>query len=116
MKLTRKQEQILAALRAATGCLSARELAAKLPDIDQATVYRNLDRFTKEGIVKKHVFDGSEAVYDYAEPGHHHAVCADCEKVIHFSVSDEEIIKKLDIKDFDIESVDLVVRGKCRAR
>jgi len=114
MKLTAKRKQILGALEDHHGVISARSLAGSLKDIDQATVYRNLDLFVKEGLAKKFVFDGSESVYEYAEKDHHHAVCGDCEKVIHFNVSDKHIIDSLKIKDFDIDTVELVVRGRCR--
>ncbi len=114
MKLTVKRQTILDKLKKHHGVISARDLSSQLKNIDQATVYRNLDLFVKEGLVKKFVFEGAESMYEYAMADHHHAVCSSCEKVIHFSVSDKEILKKLDIKDFDINSVELVVRGKCR--
>ena len=113
MKRTKKRQQILDALESVHGCISARALAKKISGIDQATIYRNLDLFVKEGLVKKFLFDGSEAVYESAHTNHHHAVCNDCEKVIHVDVSDKDLVRALDIKDFDIASVELVVRGSC---
>lgn len=114
MKLTEKRKELLAELKKNHECISARELAKLLPHIDQATVYRNLDLFVKEGLARKYVFDGSESVYEYAHKDHHHAVCTSCEKVIHVQVSDKDLIQKLNIKDFDVSSVDVVVRGTCK--
>lgn len=113
MRLTEKRKKILTTLKRQHGCVSARSLGKKLAGIDQATIYRNLDLFVKEGLARKFVFDGSESQYEYAQENHQHAVCNDCEKVIHFDVSDKEILKKLNIKNFDITSVELTVRGKC---
>jgi len=114
MKLTKKREQILAEMKKHHGCISARDLATKLTDMDQATVYRNLDLFVKEGVIKKFVFEGSEMMYEYAEPNHHHAVCTDCDKVLHVELSDKKILQTLDIKDFDVSSVEILVRGSCK--
>lgn len=114
MKLTAKRQELLDRVKKNKQCISARELASLVPSIDQATVYRNLDLFVKEGLVKKYVFDGTESVYEYAHENHHHAVCNDCEKVLHVSVSDKDVIKKLNIKDFDVESVELTIRGTCK--
>ncbi len=113
MKITAKRKKIIDTLQKSTQLLSARELSKSVPEIDQATVYRTLDLLVKENIAKKFVFEGTESVYEYAHANHHHAVCGDCEKVIHFHVSDKEIIKSLDIKDFDVNSVEIIVKGRC---
>jgi len=114
MKLTEKRKKILSVLGSTKGFISARALSQKVPGIDQATVYRNLDLFVKEGAVRKFLFDGAEAVYEKAEDNHHHAVCDSCEKVLHFHVSEQDILDTFQIKDFDVSSVELVVRGVCK--
>jgi len=114
MKITAKRKQIIDALEKHHNVISARDLSQQIPDIDQATVYRTLDLLVKENLAKKFVFDGTESLYEYAHADHHHAVCDDCEKVIHFNVADKKLIQSLKIKDFDIDTVELVVRGKCR--
>lgn len=114
MKLTPKRKHILDALEKKHTMISARDLAASVPEIDQATIYRNLDLFVKEGLVNKYVFDGSESVYEYAEPNHHHAVCNDCEKIRHIHAPDAKIMDLLGLSDFDPQSVQITVRGKCK--
>lgn len=114
MKLTEKRKKLLSVLGSTKGLISARALAKKVPSMDQATVYRNLDLFVKEGEVRKFLFDGTEAVYERAHDNHHHAVCDNCEKVLHFDVSKEEILKTFQVKGFDVSSVELVVRGVCK--
>lgn len=114
MKLTAKRQSILDTIKKQKNFVSARVLSQKLSHINQATVYRNLDFFVKQGLIKKFVFEGAESLYEFAHDNHHHAVCSDCETVKHFSISDREILKKLNIKDFDVDSVELIVRGRCK--
>ena len=114
MNITPKRQIILDTLKKKHSTISARELALLLPNIDQATVYRNLDLFVKEGIINKYVFDGSESVYEFAEPNHHHAVCNDCDRVIHIHAPDEQVLELLGVKDFDVQSLQVVVRGTCK--
>jgi Fe2+ or Zn2+ uptake regulation protein len=114
MKLTPKRKEIINMLKNIKNFTTARQLSNTLPHIDQATVYRTLDLLVKENLAKKFVFDGTESVYEHTHQDHHHAVCNDCEKVIHFNVSDKKVIDSLNIKDFDITSVELVVKGNCK--
>lgn len=111
--MTKKRTAILDALKAAEDLLTAAELYERLPDIDLVTVYRNLDLFSKEGIIKKLQFD-DEARYEYQKRPHHHAICTDCNRTIHFTVSEEKLAKLLPIKEFSIEGVDITVTGRCK--
>tara|TARA_B100001093_G_scaffold200978_1_gene193051 strand:- start:139 stop:438 length:300 start_codon:yes stop_codon:yes gene_type:complete len=47
-----------------------RELILKNEDIGLATVYRVLTQFEAAGMVKKHHFEGSHAVYEVIEEHH----------------------------------------------
>ncbi len=94
--------------------MSAGEIHKKVPDIDLVTVYRNLDLFVKEKMVVKVHLKDDEVQYEYQEKPHHHAVCGKCKKVIHFDVSDDKIKKILGLNNFDVEEIDLVVKGKCQ--
>lgn len=59
-------------------------------DVGLATVYRVLTQFESAGIVERHNFDGSHAVFEMARGPHHdHMVCLDSGQVIEFF--DEEI-------------------------
>lgn len=113
-RYSQKREKILETLKHSHGALSATELHKKLSGMDLTTVYRNLELFVKDGLVKKLHFGNDEAVYEYTEEAHHHAVCTDCDKVIHFSAPDQEIKKLLDLKGFNTDSIEITVRGTCR--
>lgn len=111
---SKKREQILEVLEKAHCALSAADIHKQLPAIDLTTVYRNLELFVDDGLVKKLDLDAGEAMYEFKEEDHHHAICSDCDKVIHFHASDEAILKILEIPGFQPESLELTVRGKCR--
>jgi len=111
-KLTNKQKQIMEALEGHRGALSAADIHEQVKDdMDLATVYRALDKLTEERLLKKLVLNGRKALYEYARDAHHHAVCADCDEVIHFHIDDTQLKKLVDVPGFDIQDIEIVVRG-----
>lgn len=62
-------------------------------DVGLATVYRVLTQFEAAGLVQRHHFDGSHAVFEMARGPHHdHIVCVDSGEVLEFF--DEEIERR----------------------
>ena len=110
----KKREQILNVLKQEHGALSASEIHAKLPSLNLTTIYRNLDTFVADGDVKKLQLGGNESHYEYVREPHHHAVCRECERVIHFTAPDEKIKKLLGMKDFQVDELEVTVRGTCK--
>lgn len=111
--MTEKRHRLLDVLKQNHGTLSAADIHAQLPDIDLVTIYRNLELFTREKLIKQfHLGDG-EARYEYQNEPHHHAVCTKCERVVHFVAPDEKIKKLLQIEDFTVDEIEVVVRGMC---
>jgi Fur family transcriptional regulator, ferric uptake regulator len=113
LRLTKKRQAILDVLKSEHGALSAAELHTKLPQLDLVTIYRNLDLFVKEKLVKRVMLDTSEARFEYQREPHHHALCTDCNKVIHFKALDSAIIKLLGLENFTVEDLEITVRGTC---
>ena len=109
-----KREQILAVLKKEKGALSAGAIHSKLPALDLTTIYRNLDVFVGDGEVKKLLLHGKEALYEFQDHPHHHAVCTDCNRVIHFTAPDEKIKKLLELPDFEVTELEVTVRGVCK--
>jgi Fe2+ or Zn2+ uptake regulation protein len=116
IRLTEKRKKILDVLKKHHGVFSAADLHKKIPEIDLVTIYRNLDLFTKEKMIKKVHLKDDEIQYEFQEEPHHHAVCDDCQRVIHFHLDDKKIKKLLKIKDFDIEEVEMIVKGRCKGK
>ena len=112
MRLTTKRKQILDLLQNTKAPMSATTLSECFPDMDLVTIYRNLDLFTQEGLVKRLQFD-DEALYEFQETPHHHAICENCQKMIHFSVPEKQLKKLIVLEGFDINSIDITVKGNC---
>ena len=70
-----------------------KELLNKGENIGLASVYRGLTQFEAAGIVKKHHFEGSHAVYEVIEENHEHMVDVESGKVLEFQ--DNELIERL---------------------
>jgi len=83
-----------------------KELLNKGENIGLASVYRVLTQFESAGIVKKHHFEGSHAVYEVIEENHEHMVDVETGKVLEFQ--DNELIERLDsiAKDAGYQLVD----------
>ena len=83
-----------------------RELILKNEDIGLATVYRVLTQFEAAGMVKKHHFEDSHAVYEVIEEHHEHMVCVDTGKVLEFQ--DDVLMERLNkiANDVGYEMVD----------
>jgi Fe2+ or Zn2+ uptake regulation protein len=112
-RLTKKRQAILDTLKKQSEALSAAEVHALVPEVDLATVYRTLEYFTKEKMIKRLQLGSQEALFEYQPVPHHHAVCTECERVIHFTAPDEKIKKLLGIDDFQVDELEVTVRGIC---
>lgn len=83
-----------------------KELLNRDENIGLASVYRVLTQFETAGIVKKHHFEGSHAVYEVLEENHEHMVDVESGKVLEFQ--DNELIERLNsiAKDAGYQLVD----------
>jgi Fur family transcriptional regulator, ferric uptake regulator len=114
MKLTKHRQAILDTLAHHNGAISAQSLHTCLPHINLVTIYRTLELFTEQGMIRKLFLDGTEAVYEYQQHPHHHAICTDCHSVIHFDTKTDALKQLLTKKGFSVESIDITVRGRCK--
>ena len=88
-KYTKPRRIITHVLLAATGHLSAPEIVDAVAELDASigrmSVYRTLDLFTRLGVIRPAFQEGSIARYVIMVDGHHHhIICQECGKVIHF--------------------------------
>lgn len=113
MRITKHRQEILDILDHQEDALSASDIHTKLPHINLATIYRNLESFVEAGTVTKVNFGNNEALYEIQDEPHHHAICDECNKVIHFTVNDKELIKEFSLPDFDIKNIEVTLRGTC---
>ncbi len=113
MRLTKHRKEIIATLKKSHGTLSASDIHKLLPGIDQVTIYRNLDLFVADGVIKKLHLGGSEATYEYQETPHYHALCDNCDRLVHFEANTEALKKQFRIPHFAIKNIEIVLHGTC---
>ena len=119
MKVTKSRKAILALFKGATTPLTAEAIYLLLQGqgITLSTVYRTLQCFEQEGIIKKELSPHSkEARYSYKEEEHGHTLeCVRCHKKIPldycpFEEVNEEIKKKT---GFTLEDENSILYGVC---
>lgn len=116
MRITKHRQEIIDLLEHSEEALSAAEVHQTLPHINLATIYRNLESFVTAGTVTKLNLGGDEARFEIQHEPHHHAICDQCQKVIHFTVNDEELMKEFALPGFAIESLEVTLRGTCTGK
>lgn len=87
-------------------------------DIGLATVYRVLTQFEQAGMVKRHHFEGGQAVFEIEHGAHHdHILCIKCGRVDEFV--DETIEQRqraiAQQKGYTITDHSLYIYGVCAA-
>jgi len=90
--------------------------------VGQTTVYRNLDKLVKEGVVIKYAgAEGQSACYQYIEhpescATHYHLICADCGRMIHLQCEylDDMTAHLLEHHQFSMDKFKTVIYGLCR--
>ena len=88
-----------------------RSLSARSISVSQATVYNTLHAFVTGGLLQEvHLGDG-RTVYDHNVQPHHHFIDEDSHTVMDIDL--EEVKLSADcLRRFDIDSVQMVIRGK----
>lgn len=81
-RFTKQRQAILAVFSGEPVHLSADEVYLKVkatqPHISLGTVYRNLDRLTKQGLLTQFVLADGTRKFEKATDHHHHLVCIKC--------------------------------------
>jgi Fe2+ or Zn2+ uptake regulation protein len=119
--LTPQRRLIFEAIRKSCGLIDAKELFRLVSQKDQtislATVYRSLSLFKRIGAIDEHRLGKSGCCYEITQSvEHQHAMCRYCGKIVDFeSPLIVEMIKVLqEEKDFEIEKVEICIKGACR--
>lgn len=91
--------------------------------VGTTTIYRNLERMVKVGLVAKYVVDGtSSACFEYigeqdncGQPTYLHCKCEKCGKVIHLQCNEVASLGQhmLEHHDFEVNSLRTVFYGIC---
>ena len=87
-------------------------------DIGLATVYRVLTQFEQAGMVKRHHFEGGQAVFEIEHGAHHdHILCIKCGRVDEFVDETIEQRQRMIAKEkgYAITDHSLYIYGVCAA-
>ena len=121
LKVTLPRMKILDMLQHQRGAhLSAEEIYRTLielgEDIGLATVYRVLTQFESSGLVKRHLFESGQSVFEINQGQHHdHILCVDCGRVEEFCDEAIELRQREVAQQIGFELTDhrLILYGHC---
>jgi len=117
---TRQRQLILEIINQADEHLDAEQIYERAreisPGISLSTVYRNLQLFTKAGLLAEHQFDGLRRRYEIAtSSSHHHLMCIGCGRIFEFSCPSSHGLQTRITKEKGFRITDAEVRlvGYC---
>ncbi len=118
---TRQRQIILEELRKLTTHPSASVLydivRRRLPRISLATVYRNLELLSREGVILKLDLGCSETRFDGTTTTHYHIRCTHCDRVDDVQELRPERLPEVPeyIAGYEVEGYSLEFQGLCTA-
>lgn len=126
---TRQREELLAFLASTPGRhFTAADICNHFKEVDipigTTTVYRQMEKFVDQGIVKKYIIDGnSPACFEYIGDGQSgdqdrsfHCKCGKCGDVIHLRCRELSAVVEDHLKEhhgFDVDLARTVFYGLC---
>ncbi len=94
LRMTHQREIILSELEKSLNHPTADELYLRvkqlLPHISLATVYRNLEILSQEGLIQKLAVSGRQKRFDRNLTKHHHIYCVECHRIDNLT---DEVVK-----------------------
>lgn len=92
------------------------EMDARSYHVSRSTVYNTIELFCECGIVRKHQFGTSQALYEkvISSGNHHHLICTECDKIK--EVKDPELMRQIGMRKygtFNTSYISLYVYGIC---
>lgn len=91
------------------------EIVDYFPQISVATVYNNLNLFTKSGIIQELTHGDDASRYDFDEGRHYHAVCEKCGRIVdlYYPILDDVEMVAEQLTGFQITGHRMEVYGLC---
>ena len=119
LKSTKSRNEILALLKKQKSPITANEIFEKLrgKKITLSTIYRTLETFSKNGILKKELPQSGTAVYFLAPEEHCHILeCKNCHNTIKLKYCpyDTANIKIKKETNFLVDEENVVIYGLCK--
>jgi Fe2+ or Zn2+ uptake regulation protein len=116
---TKQRQAVLQVIRGSDGHLTANEVFEDarriLSGISFATVYNSLRYLKSEGLIGEVRFGTDAARYDPTLTPHDHAICNGCGKLVDIELSIPDGLREeaAERSKFEIESIELTLRGLC---
>ena len=115
MKQTRQKQIILDAVHGMHNHPTAeqvhREIVSQGHEVGIATVYRNLNSFAEQGLIKKIAVPNTPDRFDFRLDPHHHFVCDKCHMVCD---ADVNVTIEGAQEGLDYNSYSLTLHGCCK--
>jgi len=114
MKKSKKRDKIVNIFQDGS-LLDANQVCEKLPSLDRATIYRNLNLLTEEGILRKVNLKEGISSYELAKEGdyHQHFICKNCEQIIPVSI-DRKFIEDCMPAGIKLMEFEVNLKGECK--
>ena len=119
MRTTLQREIILKTLASLPHHATAEEVYAAIhqqhPTISKATVYRNLQQFSRQGELVALQLEGDATRYDRRTHQHYHFVCKQCNQIFDVDMAPLQGLNQ-DVQaqfGFTVDAHDITFRGVC---
>ncbi len=116
MRNTKQKEAIIAAVNNTKTHPTADEIYSALkPEHEKlslGTVYRNLNKFSENGLIKKISVPGLGDRFDFNTSDHEHFICIDCGKVFDAKLSGS-LTSMVTSQDIEVTHYALMLYGHC---
>lgn len=118
LKITKARQKILNIFLSSRKPISAKEVKAKAKNIDEVTIYRNLEELCRAQIITRISISKDRSYFELVNHHHHHVVCNTCGRIEDLddclATKETSVLKKS--KNFaNILSHSLEYFGICRA-
>ena len=90
-------------------------IVEEIPEISLRTVYRNLNKLSQEGILRKIQVPNAPDRFDSTLEPHQHILCTECGEFIDVFMNNEErLLEEIHgLSGYTITGIDVVYRGIC---
>lgn len=78
LKITKARQVILDVFLNSKKPISVKEIKSKLKDMDEVTIYRNIEILASSGLISRIAISNERAYFEHVNDHHHHVVCTVC--------------------------------------
>lgn len=92
----------------------AKDLIVAFPEINRATIYRNLNRLLEEGAIREVEIIKDETFYELTESDHFgHFICQECGEVEELQIDTTVVEKIISKNSIESNRIQINIKGQC---